>query len=235
MSKVSICVGLVLLLTVVARPPAPAHAQAGITNVSGAGLAGLAGLAVFDIYSAPLSAQRYNEKQAQLSLAMNLHDASPGLTLRFSFNRARALRTGFVHRYTPRAPSFARQEKMKSGAAAFLWSLGATVAPVALGYRLALDGTSNEGGLLLMTGGMVLGPSVGHWYAEQAGRGWITVGLRFLMVVVFFAGYDYSVLSNGCPTVPCLSWGDRPDGLMMILTLPFPNNTIKDSTMGFSH
>jgi len=111
-------VGLVLLLTVVAQPPAPAHAQSPIREVSGGALAGLVGLAVFDIYSAPASAQRYNEKQAQRSLAMNLHDASPGLTLRFSFNRARPLGTGFVHRYTPLAPSFARQEKMKSSAAA---------------------------------------------------------------------------------------------------------------------
>ncbi len=181
MSKVSIGVGLVFLLTVVAQAPAPAYAQ----NEEFAELsaAGLVGLAVFDIFSAPASADRYNKKHFQLSPVVNRQDASLGLALRFSFNHARLFRPGGANPYKSPVLAFPRQEKRKSPLGALALSLGATVVPTAVG--LALFYGSLPASLISLTGGVVFGPSIGHWYAEQAGRGWLTVGLRALLWVVF--------------------------------------------------
>ena len=157
---------------------------------------GLSGTALFDIVTAPVSAARCNKKQAQLSPAMNLHDRSLGLALRFSFNRTRPIGTGFVSGYTPSVPHFPRQEKRKSGVSAFMLSLGATVGPILLSVAVEEEGKGIEAAWLLLTGGLVFGPSVGHWYAEQAGRGWLTVGLRALFVVLFIVELDNLSLSN---------------------------------------
>ena len=190
MRKASMGVGLVLLLMVVAQPPAPAYAQdeEEITTLS---LLGLGGLILFDIATAPLSADRYNKKQAQRSPTMNLRDGSLGLAFRFSFNRARLLHAGYVNRYTPPVPSFARQQKRKSPALAFMLSLGATFAPILLG---AESGVFEDLGVtyLIFSGALVLGPSVGHWYAEQYSRGLLTAGLRVLMVALFLNHFHYT-------------------------------------------
>ena len=190
MRKGSIYIGLVLLLMGVAQPPAPTYAQdnEALTTLS---LIGLGGLILFDIATAPLSADRYNKKQAQRSPTMNLRQGSLGLAFRFSFNRAHPLDAGTVKRYTPPVPSFARQQKRKSPALAFMLSLGATFAPILLG---AESGVFEDLGVtyLIFSGALVLGPSVGHWYAEQYSRGLLTAGLRALMVVVFLSNFHYT-------------------------------------------
>jgi hypothetical protein len=54
-------------------------------------------------------------------------------------------------------------KKPKSENTAILWSLGSTMIPVGLGYL--------KGNLLPVIPGIIIGPSVGHFYAEQWGRG----------------------------------------------------------------
>ncbi len=191
MSKASIGVGLVLFLTVIAQAPAPAYAQD--VGIAGLSAIGLAGLVLFDIATAPVSAVRYNEKQAQLSPTMNLRDGSLGLAMRFSFNRARPLRAGYVNGYTPPVLSYTRQAKRKSPFGAMMLSLGATAAPLVLGAEFGVN--EDLGAFLLInTVSVVFGPSVGHWYAEQHGRGELTAGLRALLAAVlrisFFNGYS---------------------------------------------
>ncbi len=125
---------------------------------------------------------------------MNLNDRSLGLALRFSLNRVRPIGAGFVSRYTPSVSYFPRQEKRKSGVTAFMLSLGATVGPMVLGVAVEEADLGSNAAVLLFTGGLVVGPSVGHWYAEQNERGWLTAGLRLLLVAVllgsFFEGYS---------------------------------------------
>ncbi len=189
MRKGSIYIGLVLLLMGVAQPPAPTYAQdnEALTTLS---LIGLGGLILFDIATAPLSADRYNKKQAQRSPTMNLRQGSLGLAFRFSFNRAHPLDAGTVKRYTPPVPSFARQQKRKSPALAFMLSWGATFTPIFLAAEFGVEDLGVA--YLILSGAVVLGPSVGHWYAEQYSRGLLTAGLRALMVVVFLSHVHYT-------------------------------------------
>lgn len=180
MHKASGCIGFVLLLSVIGQPPTPAYAQHEVLYAS---TLGLSGTALLDIFTAPVSAARYNKKHGHLSPAMTLRDGSLRLATRFSFNRARPIGAGFVLGNTP-------SEKRKSGIGAFLLSASATVGPMLLG---AVVGESRNGevvGILLFTGGLVVGPSVGHWYAGQTIRGWVTVGLRGVFLALFLAEID---------------------------------------------
>jgi len=147
-------------------------------------------MVLFDIVTAPVSAARYNKKRLQLSPAMNLNDRSLGFALRFSLNRACPIGAGFVSGYTPSVPHFPRQEKRKSGVTAFMLSLGATVGPMLFGVAVEESDLGSNAAVLLFTGGLVVGPSVGHWYAEQAVRGWFTAGLRALFLVWFITAFD---------------------------------------------
>lgn len=59
-----------------------------------------------------------------------------------------------------------------------------TFVPVAVGIGM-MGAADGEGGLIatgfaFTTLGLVIGPSAGHWYAGEAGRGAATMGLRFL-------------------------------------------------------
>ena len=121
---------------------------------------------------------------------MNLREGSLGLALRFSFNRARPFHAGYVKRYTPPVPSFARQQKQKSPALAFMLSLGATFAPILLSAEFGVEDLGVA--YLILSGALALGPSVGHWYAEQYSRGLLTAGLRVLMVALFLNHFHYT-------------------------------------------
>ncbi len=64
--------------------------------------------------------------------------------------------------------------------------LGATFAPMAVGFTMLALWDEVEAGALLPTGigfvtaGAVFGPSVGLWYAGEGGRGALSMGLRLL-------------------------------------------------------
>ena len=65
----------------------------------------------------------------------------------------------------------------KSEALAVGLSLGATVIPIAVVYGTA-DDENSYWFLLPAFTGIVMGPSMGHFYAEQWGHGFRTVGVR---------------------------------------------------------
>ena len=70
-------------------------------------------------------------------------------------------------------------------------SLGATFAPILLG--VGFDVIEGFGPVLLtVTGSVALGPSVGHWYAEQYSRGLLTAGLRAVLMLVALVSFNAS-------------------------------------------
>lgn len=66
----------------------------------------------------------------------------------------------------------------------FLAGVGATILPISAGVALMvgakgdLDSGSGSAGLLLATGGLLLGPAVGDWAGGLVGRGFAGFGLR---------------------------------------------------------
>lgn len=64
----------------------------------------------------------------------------------------------------------------KSPPTAAWLSLGATTLPAVAG--VIVSRAQPEVGVPLIYSGMLIGPSVGHWYAGRAARGWTTLGLR---------------------------------------------------------
>ncbi|GEM_PF-3706514 len=77
-------------------------------------------------------------------------------------------------------------KQLKSPATATLLSLGATLLPIAVGALIAEQ--SGTAAFLMISSGVIIGPSTGHWYAKRTSRGLITSGLRLGLglLVVFF-------------------------------------------------
>lgn len=76
-----------------------------------------------------------------------------------------------------------------AGSVPFHTGLAATILPIAAGVGLiaashghAESGTANAG-VLLITGGVLLGPSIGNWAGGLGGRGFLGFGLRTVAVV----------------------------------------------------
>lgn len=74
------------------------------------------------------------------------------------------------------------QKELKSEGRALAMSLAATVTPLLLGGAF-LSGDSEDIGLCIALGGLVAGPSLGHFYAKQTGRGLKGIGIRAAIVV----------------------------------------------------
>jgi hypothetical protein len=68
---------------------------------------------------------------------------------------------------------------IKSGTTALLWSLFGTMVPVVTGSLYRNDENSNLTGAVL-AGGVIIGPSLGHFYSARAGRGLFGIGIRTL-------------------------------------------------------
>ena len=92
--------------------------------------------------------------------------------------------------------------------AALQWSLFGTLAPVISGYAVATQGSERKGAFLsltLMAGGVTVGPSLGHFYADHKTYGWVMAGLR-AAVVGSFAG----LALDACPGLEeCSSRGRK--------------------------
>jgi hypothetical protein len=75
--------------------------------------------------------------------------------------------------------------KQRSEGKALRLSLFSTVAPIATGVILIAAGSSSSsalqatGGIMMLAGGL-LGPSVGHFYAANAGQAMLGIGMRSL-------------------------------------------------------
>ena len=121
----------------------------------------VAGLVVFDIATAPASARRYNHHLAVVP-RVDVRHGSYGFAASWSFGRSSRVR----------ASSYAAPAH-KSPGTAFVLSLTSTAAPILLGAAMQDD----AGGVLVVSG-LIIGPSVGHLYAGQVGRGLGTMGLR---------------------------------------------------------
>lgn len=132
----------------------------------------VAGLGVFDIVTAPSSARRYNESRLSIAPIVDIRRHSYGLSFAWSYGKAM------------RAPrDRASVQARKSAAGAFVLSLASTGVPMVVGA--AAGGGGGWGWVFL--GGVVVGPSVGHLYAEQFGRGLGTAALRGLGTAVGIA------------------------------------------------
>jgi hypothetical protein len=116
--------------------------------------------AIYDIATASKSARHYNQTHLSVTPLVNPRRGSYGVMASWSFGRSR------------RAPAAA-----KSPSTAFQLSFFSTVVPMGAG-ALALASSDNEAGALVFLGGLVVGPSVGHFYAGQVGRGIGTTLLR---------------------------------------------------------
>jgi hypothetical protein len=69
----------------------------------------------------------------------------------------------------------------KSPGTALALSLMSTVVPIGAG--IALMATESPAGLIPFLGGILVGPSIGHFYAGNTGRGLATAGLRTVSLV----------------------------------------------------
>jgi hypothetical protein len=122
--------------------------------------AAVTGLAIFDIATAPASVRRYNERQVSIAPLVNLRDGSYGLSVSLPLGR---------RRMPPPQVSPSR----KSPSTGLLLSLGSTAIPMGTGVLM-----QSNGGAWVFLSGIVVGPSVGHFYAGQVVRGLGTAGLR---------------------------------------------------------
>lgn len=64
---------------------------------------------------------------------------------------------------------------VKSPSTAFMLSLAATAIPFAIAAKTG-NGGASSGGLVLFS--MIVGPSIGHFYASQSGRAFAGIGVR---------------------------------------------------------
>jgi hypothetical protein len=98
--------------------------------------------------------------------------------------------------------NFEREQKgLKSEGLAFTMSLAATAVPIVLGSTALTENTGNEvrvnGNLALplISTGLFLGPSIGHFYAGQTKRGLQGIAIR-LGIVAAAAGITFTIVRN---------------------------------------
>jgi hypothetical protein len=163
--------------------PAPAIAQSNVPGFA-VGLAsgiGIIAIGAFDIATAPSAARRYNTRVA-ITPWIDSRASRYGLSLR--------LRLGTPRHVVPERhglnalPPATQRPPPKTPSMALLWSLGATLVPTTAGLAAATLGGWNDNhgtlavGVAGMSLGWLVGPSAGHWYAEQHTRAWLTTGAR---------------------------------------------------------
>lgn len=95
---------------------------------------------------------------------------------------------------------------MKSPGLATTLSLLGTLAPIGASYAVGGDGGGLSAALLL--GGALVGPSLGYFYAGEAGQGLKGLGLRTLALGATI-GLTAAVCTAGCDFI----WGSDDEGL----------------------
>ena len=161
-TRASLTMGVTSALLLAASPGSAQDCSGGLFLVSAAVVGGSA---IYDIATASKSARRYNQTHLSVAPLVNPTRGSYGVTASWSFGRSR--------RALP-VPRAAVVPTRKSPTTAFELSLMSTVLPAGVG-ALTLD---SEAGGVAFLGGLVIGPSVGHFYAGQVGRGVGTILLR---------------------------------------------------------
>ena len=127
--------------------------------------AAVAGSVIYDIASAPASARRYNRAHLSIAPRVDPRHGSYGISAAWSFGRSSRLASRPVAVPATKSPS-----------TAFVLSFASTAAPMLVGAAMANANT--DAGWVIFFGGMVIGPSVGHFYVGQVGRGLGTSALR---------------------------------------------------------
>lgn len=122
-------------------------------------------LAIYDIATASASARRYNREHVAVVPVVNPSRRSYGLSISVPFGRSGPRHVPAARTQSPPA--------RKSPTGAFFLSFAATAAPMAAGVAV-----QNDAGAYVFLGGLVLGPSIGHFYAARPGRGLATAALR---------------------------------------------------------
>ncbi|HEV2669798.1 MAG TPA: hypothetical protein VGU74_01800 [Gemmatimonadales bacterium] len=137
----------------------------------------VAGSTIYDIASASASARRYNRAHLAIAPLVNPRNRSYGISASWSFGRSSHLATRAVAVPARRWPvRSVGAPATKSPSTAFVLSFASTAAPMLTGYAMGVGGTDAGWGVFL--GGLVIGPSVGHFYVGEVGRGLATVALR---------------------------------------------------------
>lgn len=163
--------------------------DSGNNAIAGVSLIGVSVLLVYDILSAPASAERYNKSLT--SMLPVIKESRYASSTNALFGQAKFSKAALIKDHSqPFAYAFKKSLKhQKSPRAAFLLSLGATIVPAVVGIKIMQGGdtTKNDtAGLLLIISGATIGPSLGHFYAKQRSRGLITAlirgGLVFLAI-----------------------------------------------------
>ena len=147
-------------------------------NCNGAGIVlstiAVGGLAVLDIATAPASARRYNRGPVAIAPYVNPRDRAYGVSVSWFYRKSIPAMRYPVRQVPAGAGDSVRPHK--SPGAAFALSFGFTVVPMAAGVGAG----GNGAGAALFLGGLVIGPSVGQFYAGRVGRGLGTIALRGL-------------------------------------------------------
>ena len=133
--------------------------------------------AIYDISSAPASARRYNRAHLSIAPLVNPRNGSYGFSASWSFGHSSHVPSRSVAVSARKWP--ARSDSVpatKSPATAFLLSFSSTTAAMLTGYAVGNAGT--DAGWYMFLGGLVIGPSVGHFYVGEVGRGLSTIALR---------------------------------------------------------
>lgn len=161
--------------------------DSGNNAIAGVSLIGVSVLLVYDILSAPASAERYNKSLT--SMLPVIKESRYASSTNALFGQAKFSKAALIKGHSqPIAYAFKQSPKhQKSSGTAFLLSLGATIVPAVAGLKIMQEGEKGDtAGLLLIISGATLGPSLGHFYAKQRSRGLITAlirgGLVFLAI-----------------------------------------------------
>lgn len=141
---------------------------------------GVAGLAVFDIATAPASARRYNRGPVAILPYVNPRGRSYGVSVSWSYRRAPPVLRRPLRVVPAAAGDSGRAHK--SPGTAFALSFFSTALPVAAGA-----GAGGGGGAGVFLAGAIVGPSVGHFYAGQPVRGFVTAALRGAGTLLFIS------------------------------------------------
>jgi hypothetical protein len=196
----------VVILTIMLDPFSTAYPN----DDGSAGLAGFGVIAggltvifsgIYDISSAHKSAEKYNSSVTGIIPIQKTIQVYPKVPVfaRSSFSRDALVKNN--DRLT--VYTFQMSKARKSPGTATWWSLGSTLIPTAAGYVMMNAGSGHNNstllttGLIMVTGGWILGPSAGHWYAEQHSRGWtsafvraVAFGVGLISVIVIGEGLE---------------------------------------------
>lgn len=194
MKAAKLCLCFVVVATSMGWRPTCVHA--GENGIAAASLFGFGALVLVDIFFAPDAATRYN-RSASLYLP-GLRERKLDYDQRVDFGQPEFTRNALTDEAEKSFVSVPPQKyaARKSPGAAFLWSLGATIIPLAVGSQLARNydsSTSESVGTALVSLGLLVGPSAGHFYAGRPVRGILTTIGRVALAGLFLTTFEWDL------------------------------------------